>query len=88
MIDIKAASISGAINYAKVRLLYKDGQLRGYGPAGLVFAVEADRPAKRSRWIGTWDCQTVQGPVAIKSQCWTCGGWWRVAGVSAGELWA
>ena len=87
MIDIKAATLSGAIIQTRVRLLWQDGELRGYGHAGRVFAVKADKPVRRKLWLSTWDCQTELGPVAIEGRCWTCGGWLKVAGVRADKLW-
>lgn len=74
VIDIKAAQTKGPLNFAKVRLIWKDGALRAYDVTGLRFMVKSEKPVKRKGWLATWDAQTEDGPLEIHGRCWTCGG--------------
>lgn len=85
-IDIKAAQVSGPLNFPKVRLIWKDGILHAYSANGLAFMVRSEKPVKRKGWITAWDAETVEGPLSIQGRCWTCGGHAKVAMKSVEKL--
>lgn len=85
MWDCKAAFTTKTSG--KVRVLWKDSRLRCFNATGLVRDIQSDKPTRKPRHIRTWIANTEHGEITIKEKCWTCGGWWKVAGVQAEKLW-
>ena len=90
MIDLKSVSIRGAFNYARARVLWKDGILKVFGVDGLMLEIISEQPAKRQGHIMSWDAKTGKGDINIRGKCITCGGrkWWRVIYLPKRELWS
>lgn len=87
MWDAKAAFITGAVTTSKVRVLWRDGTLRCFNHIGKVLEIKSEQPTRKRGHIRTWSAVTEHGDITITEKCWTCGGWWRVAGVEAEALW-
>lgn len=85
--DCKAASVTGAHRFGKVRVLWQDGCLRCFNAIGRVLDIKSEKPRRKPMRIRTWVASTEHGEITIKEKCFTCGGWWKVANVQAEKLW-
>ena len=90
MDNFASVSVRGAFNFARARVLWKDGLLRVFGKDGPVLDILAEKPVKKKGHLLTWSVQTVKGEITLHSKCITCGGreWWRVVFMSSDELWS
>lgn len=86
MFDCKSAKVTGALSFARARVIWFDGKLFGFGKDGKLFESESEKPMRRSGHIRTWDAQTPNGMIGISESCWTCGGWLTVAMTSADKF--
>ena len=86
MFDCRSAKVTGQLDYARARVIHKDGYLYGFGIDGLLFKTESDKPKRRSGYIRTWDAKSPNGTIEISETCWTCGGWLPVAVKSIDKL--
>jgi len=87
--DLLSVSVSGAFNYARARVVWRDGMLRVYTLEGLRLELTTKRPIRRPQFLNTWDVETGMGNFVLKGKCVTCGGprWWRVTSKPFDELW-
>lgn len=82
--DLRAATIEGSLG--KVRLIWRDGELRAFNSNGLDFKLKSDRP-RRVEGFRAYEADTEAGTLKIQGRCWTCGGHARVALRRADDLW-
>ena len=87
MIDMRSVSISGGVNFGRVRLIHMSGRYKLFAKSGLMMAFKGNPPKRRKGWRRVWDAKTQYGNIQIIETCFTCGGWWRFAKQSGEELW-
>ncbi len=88
-INFSSVSINGIFNYARARVLWRDGVLRIFTVPGLHLEIASRQPVKRSGFLRTWDVKTDKGNIVMKGKCITCGGsgWLRLVAKSSDALW-
>lgn len=85
MIDLKAVRVSGAVNIAKARVLWKDGTMKVFGKQGMIMVTKATEPQRAKGWLRSWIVDTDRGTLKLSAKC-QCG-WRDVARIPANELW-
>ncbi len=87
--NFPSVSIKGVFNYARARVLWRDGLLRVYTVEGLRLEISSEQPFPRPGYIRSWTAKTSKGYIILRGKCITCGGrkWWRLVYKSADELW-
>ena len=90
MDNFSSVSIRGAFNFARARVLYRDGLLKVFGKDGPLLEVMSFKPTKRPGHVWVWDATTAKGQIEIRNKCITCGGraWGKVVFMPADQLWS
>jgi hypothetical protein len=89
MIDLRTVSISGAFNYSRARVLWKDGMLKVFGVDGMMLELISEKPVRNRGRLNSWRIKTGKGDIMTRGKCMTCGGrkWWRIIYMAKNELW-
>ena len=89
-VDLKSVSMHGKFNHSRVRVLWRDGELRAFGVVGPLLELKTLEPVRLQGFSNRWLAESDLGPLILKSKCMTCGGpkWWRIVRKTADELWS
>jgi len=87
--DLRSATMHGAYNCSRVRVLWRDGMLKVFTVDGLHLELETKAPVRRPYYMKSWLVETEQGDIILKGKCMTCGGrqWWRIGCMPFEQLW-
>ena len=87
--DLKSASMHGAFNIGRARVLWRGGLLRVFTVNGLCLEISSEQPIRRPGYMKSWSVKTDKGNIILKTKCMACGGrrWWRIVYMPFDNLW-
>lgn len=90
MKNFTTVTVKGSFNFARARVIWRDGVLRVFTLEGLALDLPASAPKKRPGYVHTYDVDLGgKGTITLRGKCVTCGGrkWWKIAYRPANLLW-
>lgn len=87
MIDLPSVHITGAIRFARARVLWHQGLMKLYTKSGKIAEMQSSEPQRLKGWRRVWLAETEHGEIRLSAKCSSCGGWSKVARPDAEALW-